>query len=61
MNLQGSYNLFSGRGYFWAVCGSITVFIVVVTLAYGFKDRLYGWIWGHRHSSLAREYRIKKR
>lgn len=59
MNFQGDYNLLSGQGYFWGVCGSITLIIVVFTLVYGFKDRLYGWIWGNRHSSLGSEYRYR--
>lgn len=26
----------------WPVCASLTLFIVISTLAYGFEDRLYG-------------------
>ena len=61
MNFKGNYSLLSGQGYFWGVCGSITAVIVISTLVYGFKDRLYGWAWGNRHASVAPEYRRKRR
>ncbi|KAL6714173.1 hypothetical protein ACLMJK_008667 [Lecanora helva] len=61
MNFKGNYNLLPGQGYFWAVCGSVTAVIVVFTLAYGFKDRLYVWIWGNKRASLTQEYRYKRR
>ncbi|KAI4090289.1 MAG: hypothetical protein LQ344_004837 [Seirophora lacunosa] len=50
MNIENTSAVLSGQGYFWGVCGSITLVIVTFTLLYGFKDRLYGWLWGNRHS-----------
>ena len=50
MNIKNTSAILSDQGYFWYVCGSITLFIVAFTLVYGFKSRLYGWIWGDRHS-----------
>ncbi|KAL9017489.1 MAG: hypothetical protein Q9185_005202 [Variospora sp. 1 TL-2023] len=55
MNIEDTSAILSGQGYFWGVCGSITLVIVTFTLLYGFKDRLYGWLWGNRHSSRGAE------
>ncbi|KAL9010000.1 MAG: hypothetical protein Q9173_005027 [Seirophora scorigena] len=46
MNIENTSAVLSGQGYFWGVCGSITLVIVTFTLLYGFRDRLYGWLWG---------------
>ena len=36
------------EGYFWAICGCITVLIVSGTAVFGFKDRLYKALWTDR-------------
>ncbi|KAL8898273.1 MAG: hypothetical protein Q9207_006790 [Kuettlingeria erythrocarpa] len=56
MNVENTAALLSSQGYFWSVCGSVTLFIVVFTLIYGFKDRLYGWLWGDRHPPRGAEF-----
>lgn len=55
MNLQDIANTKKTQSYFWAVCGSITLFVVSFTVVFGFKQRLYGWIWANRDYSRARE------
>ena len=61
MNFTDNHNLLSGQDVFWEVCGSITVFIVVFTLAYGFKNRLYDLVWGNKHPAITKEYKRKRR
>ena len=56
MNLQNTSAILKDQGVFWGVCGSITLVIVVFTLVYGFKDRLYSWVWGDRHAPGRVEY-----
>ncbi|KAL8692000.1 MAG: hypothetical protein Q9218_002892 [Villophora microphyllina] len=51
MNIKNTSAILNDQGYFWAVCGSITLVIVAFTMIYGFKNRLYGWVWGDRHAS----------
>ena len=60
MNFKDGHSLLDGEDYFWGVCGSVTAVIVISTLVYGFKDRLYGWIWNDRRSTLPQEYRRKR-
>ncbi|KAL8994979.1 MAG: hypothetical protein Q9169_005198 [Polycauliona sp. 2 TL-2023] len=50
MNVQNTEAVLKGQGFFWGVCGSITLVLVVSTLVYGFKERLYNWVWGDRHA-----------
>ncbi|KAL9628878.1 MAG: hypothetical protein Q9204_005599 [Flavoplaca sp. TL-2023a] len=56
MNLQNTSAILKDQGVFWGICGSITLVIVVFTLVYGFKDRLYNWVWGDRHAPGRVEY-----
>ena len=58
MNLQGIANTDKTQGYFWAVCGSIALFVVSFTVVFAFKDRLYGWIWANRAYSRAQEPKL---
>lgn len=48
MNLQGIVNTGRTERYFWAVCGSVTLFVVSFTVVFGFKERLYAWFWQNR-------------
>ncbi|KAL9578923.1 MAG: hypothetical protein Q9203_006919 [Teloschistes exilis] len=48
MNLQGVVNTERTERYFWAVCGTATVCVVSATIIFGFKDRLYRWLWTSR-------------
>lgn len=48
MNLRGVVQTDRTERYFWAVCGSVTVCIVSLTVLFGFKNRLYAWIWEDR-------------
>lgn len=52
MNVKGINPDEKTQGYFWAVCASVTFIIVVFTLVYGFKDRLYALTWSNRRVSL---------
>lgn len=56
MNLQDIANTDKTQGYFWAVCGSITLFVVSFTFVFGFKERLYGWMWANRDFYRTREF-----
>lgn len=57
MNLQGIVNTDKTQGYSWAVCGRITLFVVSYTVVFGFKERLYGWVWASRDHARARLFR----
>lgn len=57
MNLQGIANTDKTQGYFWAVCGSITLIVVSFTVVFGFKEHLYGWIWANRDYARQRDFR----
>ena len=48
MNIEGISVSQKTQVYFWAVCVSISLFTVVSNLVYGFKDRLYDWLWANR-------------
>lgn len=48
MNLQEFDKVKPSQGYFWGVSGSITFVVVVGTIAFGFKDRVYDQIWVKR-------------
>ncbi|KAL8663042.1 MAG: hypothetical protein Q9202_004182 [Teloschistes flavicans] len=48
MNLQGIVNTERNERYFWAVCGTATVCVVSATIIFGFKERLYRWLWTSR-------------
>ncbi|KAI4130911.1 MAG: hypothetical protein LQ338_001508, partial [Usnochroma carphineum] len=48
MNLKGVADTDRTERFFWAVCGSATVCIVSLTVLFGFKNRLYAWIWEDR-------------
>ena len=48
MNLKGVIDTDRTERYFWAVCGSVTVFVVSMTVLFGFKNRLHAWIWDDR-------------
>lgn len=48
MNVQGISTGERTQGEFWAICATITLILVIFTLAYGFKDRIYGLVWGDR-------------
>ena len=48
MNLQGIVNTDRTERYFWAVCGSVTIFVVSMTVLFGFKNRLHAWVWDDR-------------
>ncbi|KAL8665085.1 MAG: hypothetical protein Q9202_002485 [Teloschistes flavicans] len=61
MNFEKTSAILKDQGYFWKVCGSATLVIVAFTLIYGFKQRLYSWIWADRHASRGPDfyYRLK--
>ena len=40
MNLKGVINTQKTERFFWAVCGSVTVCVVLLTVLFGFKDKL---------------------
>lgn len=44
MNLKGIADTGRTERYFWTVCGSVTAFVVGLTIIFGFKERLHGWI-----------------
>lgn len=46
MNLKGIADTGRTERYFWAVCGSVTTFIVGLTIIFGFKERLHRWLLG---------------
>ena len=48
MNLRGIADTDRTERYFWAVCGSVTIFVVSITVLFGFKNRLYAWAWDDR-------------
>ncbi|KAL8722755.1 MAG: hypothetical protein Q9225_000816 [Loekoesia sp. 1 TL-2023] len=48
MNLKGVIDTDRTERYFWAVCGSVTVCVVSLTVLFGFKNRLYACIWEDR-------------
>ncbi|KAL8917002.1 MAG: hypothetical protein Q9208_008220 [Pyrenodesmia sp. 3 TL-2023] len=48
MNLKGVVDTDKTERYFWAVCGTVTICIVSLTVIFGFKNRLYAWIWENR-------------
>lgn len=48
MNLKGVIDTDKTERYFWAVCGSVTVLVVSMTVLFGFKNRLHAWIWDDR-------------
>ncbi|KAL8788395.1 MAG: hypothetical protein Q9195_007313 [Heterodermia aff. obscurata] len=48
MNLRGIADTDKTERYFWAVCGSVTVFVVTLTVLFGFKNRLHAWVWENR-------------
>ncbi|KAI4198731.1 MAG: hypothetical protein LQ350_005115 [Teloschistes chrysophthalmus] len=48
MNLQGVVNTERTERYFWAVCGTATVCVVSATIIFGFKERIYRWLWTNR-------------
>ncbi|KAL8727002.1 MAG: hypothetical protein Q9181_005859 [Wetmoreana brouardii] len=51
MNLDGIADTEKREPYFWKVCGSTTLIIVVLTLLFGFKRRLHDAIWTNRSYS----------
>lgn len=55
MNLEGIANTDKTQSYFWAVCGTITVLVVSFIVVFGFKERLYGWVWTNRDYSRVRD------
>ncbi|KAI4148954.1 MAG: hypothetical protein L6R39_002652 [Caloplaca ligustica] len=48
MNLKGVIDTDRTERYFWAVCGTVTVCVVSMTILFGFKNRLYACIWEDR-------------
>ena len=48
MNLKGIADTDKTERYFWTVCGTATVCIVSLTVLFGFKNRLFAWIWQDR-------------
>ncbi|KAL8690707.1 MAG: hypothetical protein Q9218_003905 [Villophora microphyllina] len=48
MNLKGIVDTDRSERYFWAVCGTTTVCVVSATIIFGFKERLYRWLWTSR-------------
>ena len=44
MNIKGIANTDKTERYFWAICGSVTTFVVGLTILFGFKERLHRWI-----------------
>lgn len=44
MNLPDIAHTGTKQATFWAVCGSVTVAIVSVTVLFGFKTRIGGWM-----------------
>lgn len=48
MNLKGVIDTDRTERYFWAVCGSVTIFVVSMTVVFGFQNRLHAWIWDDR-------------
>ncbi|KAI4109394.1 MAG: hypothetical protein L6R37_000551 [Teloschistes peruensis] len=61
MNFRTTGAILKDQGYFWEVCGTVTFVIVAFTLIYGFKRRLYAWLWADRHASRGPDlyYRLK--
>lgn len=60
MNLQGIANTDKTQRDFWAICGSITVFIVGLTIVFGFSERIYSFfttIWQDGYVDERRGYR----
>ncbi|KAL9597541.1 MAG: hypothetical protein Q9179_004228 [Wetmoreana sp. 5 TL-2023] len=53
MNLRGVADTDKTERYFWAVCGTTTFFVVSATIVFGFKERLYRWLWTSRQYSRA--------
>ncbi|KAL8732440.1 MAG: hypothetical protein Q9181_003960 [Wetmoreana brouardii] len=53
MNLRGIAETDKTQRYFWAVCGTTTFFVVSATIVFGFKERLYRWLWTSRQYSRA--------
>ncbi|KAL9576842.1 MAG: hypothetical protein Q9212_006772 [Teloschistes hypoglaucus] len=56
MNVENTEAILKDQGYFWAVCGTVTLVIVAFTLIYGFRRRLYRWLWADRHASRGPEF-----
>lgn len=54
MNLRGIADTDRTERYFWAVCGSVTIFVVSLTVLFGFKNRLHAWVWEDRESAKGR-------
>lgn len=48
VNLKGVADTEKDERYFWKVCGSTTASIVLLTLLFGFKNRLLHVIWTNR-------------
>lgn len=48
MNLKGIADTERNERYFWTVCGSTTVSIVILTLLFGFRRQIYDIIWTNR-------------
>ncbi|KAL9612418.1 MAG: hypothetical protein Q9167_002966 [Letrouitia subvulpina] len=48
MNIKGIADTEKSERYFWTVCGSTTVSIVILTLLFGFRRQLYDAIWTNR-------------
>jgi CorA-like Mg2+ transporter protein len=43
MNLKGIQNTSKTERYFWSICGSVSLSIVVVTLIYAFRRNVASW------------------
>lgn len=48
MNVKGIADTEKNERYFWTVCGSATVSIVILTLLFGFRRQVYDIIWTNR-------------
>ena len=48
MNLKGVGDTTKHESYFWKVCGSSTLGIVILTLIFGFRRRLHNLVWTER-------------
>ncbi|KAL8706622.1 MAG: hypothetical protein Q9201_000369 [Fulgogasparrea decipioides] len=59
MNLGGIADTDKRETYFWKVCGSTTLMIVIMTLLFGFKRRLHDVIWTNRSYSKPPHLRVR--
>ena len=51
MNLKGIGDTSKHEEYFWRVCGSSTLGIVILVMIFGFRKRLHDLIWTNRSYS----------